>query len=82
LAVEEATADADDVVALLADRAGQRALAALDADVRADPTRFLELAPVSSWLKVTLEQLREPASRVDASDRLVAWLVQRGEGEV
>ena len=82
LAVEEATADPDDVIALLADRAGQRALAALDADVRADPTRFLELAPVSSWLKVTLEQLREPASRVDASDRLVAWLVQRGEGEV
>jgi DNA primase len=80
LSVEETESDPDDVVALLADRAGLRAVEQLQGDLRADPGRFEEMAPLISWLKVTLEQLREPGSRVDASDRLVAWLVERSEG--
>ena len=82
LSVEETQADADDVVALLADRAGRRAVAALEQEARTAENRLAELAPVMSWLKVTLEQLRDPATRVDASDRLVAWLVERSEGGV
>jgi DNA primase len=81
LSVEETEADADDVVALLADRAGRRVLAEVDSASRADESRFAELVPVVSWLKLTLEQLREPVSRVEASDRLVAWLVERGKGK-
>jgi len=81
LSVEETEAEADDVVALLADRAGQRVLAEVDSASRADESRFAELVPVVSWLKLTLEQLRDPASRVEASDRLVAWLVERSKGQ-
>jgi DNA primase len=82
LAVEEAEADPDDVVALLAERAGRRALSELVELVNADESRFEELAPVMSWTRVTLEGLREPVTRVEASERLVAWLVERSEGEV
>ena len=82
LAVEEATADPDDVVALLAERAGRRALDELGEQLQADESRFAELVPVHSWLRVTLDALREPSTRVEASDRLVAWLVERSEGEV
>ncbi|HVF73975.1 MAG TPA: DNA primase [Acidimicrobiales bacterium] len=81
LSVEETEADPDDVVALLADRAGRRVLAEVDSASRADESRFAELVPVVSWLKLTLEQLREPTSRVEASDRLVAWLVERSKGK-
>jgi hypothetical protein len=33
------------------------------------------------WLKLTVEQLRDPGSAVDASDGLVRWLVDRLEVE-
>ncbi|HEX2038210.1 MAG TPA: DNA primase [Acidimicrobiales bacterium] len=82
LAVEEAEADPDDVVALLAERAGRRALTELDAALKADEVRFAELSPVMGWVRVTLEGLRDPSTRVEASDRLVAWLVERSEGEL
>src|SRR5437868_1174120 len=43
-----------------------------------DPAAF---APAMGWLKLTVEELRDPASAVDASDRLVRWLVDRLEVE-
>jgi hypothetical protein len=33
------------------------------------------------WLKLTVDELRDPGSAVDASDRLVRWLVDRLEVE-
>jgi hypothetical protein len=79
LAVEEADADPDDVIALLVDRATRRALADLEAEVRADETRVAEVAPVIEWLKRTSAELREPATNVDAATRLVAWLAKQAE---
>ena len=80
LAVEEPNDDVDNVVGRLAREAGVRALAELDAAAREsdDPAAF---APAMGWLKLTVEELRDPVSAVDASDRLVRWLVDRLEVE-
>ncbi len=79
LAVEETDADPTDVLVRLADEAARRALAELDAEARTadDPVGY---APLIGWLKLTMEELREPATAVEAADRLVRWLVER-EGE-
>jgi len=80
LAVEEPSQDADNVIGRLAREAGIRMLAELDAAARDadDPAAF---APAMGWLKLTVEELRDPSSPVDASDRLVRWLVDRLEVE-
>ncbi|MBV8160831.1 MAG: DNA primase [Acidimicrobiia bacterium] len=80
LAVEEPNQDVDNVVGRLAREAGIRALRELDAAAREadDPAAF---APAMGWLKLTVEELRDPGSAVDASDRLVRWLVDRLEVE-
>jgi hypothetical protein len=78
LAVEEAEADADDVVRLLVANAAQRRLTLLQAEARAadDPTDY---AATIAWLKVTTEQLWDDTTSIGASEQLVAWLVQFGE---
>jgi DNA primase len=78
LAVEEVDIDAADVVALLVGDAVQRALHEVEADARAsaDP---LAAAETVGWLKLRLEELREPASRRTALAQLVPFLVARGE---
>jgi DNA primase len=82
LAVEEAPdAEPDDVVARLADRAATRVLHELETEARTNPDRVIELSPVTGWLRLSVEELREPASRVDASARLVAWLVEASQGD-
>jgi len=78
---EDVAGDVDNVVGRLAREAGKRALveleaAAQDAD---DPAAF---APAIGWLTLTVGELRDPGSAVDASDRLVRWLVDRLEVEV
>jgi DNA primase len=79
LAVEETDADPTDVVVRLADEAARRALTELEADARKadDPMGY---APLIGWLKLTMEELREPATAAEAADRLVRWLMER-EGE-
>ena len=77
LAVEEAHADPDDVVARLAREAGVRALARLQAEARSSEERAMALSPTVGWLKLTLEQLPD----IEASSRLVPWLVQWGQQE-
>jgi len=76
LAVEEADAEADDVVARLAEEAGRRAVRELNAAARMadDPGGY---SPVIGWLKLTIEELREPDTRSDAAERLVRWLIDR-----
>ncbi|MDQ4072392.1 MAG: toprim domain-containing protein, partial [Actinomycetota bacterium] len=78
IAVEEAEADPDDVVARLVEHAASRALVEVRARARraVSPTDY---APIITWLKLNVEQLRDPASRVEASKQLVAWLVQFGQ---
>jgi hypothetical protein len=74
LAVEDTDADADDVVALLLRRVIGDEITRrthLDDAVNDD---------VLTWLISEHQQLRaDSPTRVDASKRLVAWLVERGE---
>jgi DNA primase len=80
LAVEDTDAEADDVVALLVSAAAQRVLRQLEADARAAPELSPKLSPITGWLKLTIEQTREPLTRVEASKGLVAWLVENSQG--
>jgi DNA primase len=79
LAVEDAEADPADVVRLLVANATQRRLSILQAEARTadDPTEY---AATTGWLKRTMAQLWDEATSVGASEQLVAWLVQFGEG--
>lgn len=77
LAVEEATADVDDVLSQLLRRAVGRAVATLEADARVAPEQALAVSAAIGWLKVTVEDLPDP----EAADRLVAWLVRWSEEE-
>jgi hypothetical protein len=79
LAVEEPDTDPDDVVALLVREATRRALTELEADARSGSDRFLEVAPVIGWVKLAVEELDQPGTRLDAASRLVAWLAERAE---
>ena len=83
LAVEESDADPDDIMIRLVERATQRALRELQAEMRqADHDGQAEYAPTVAWLKLALETMRsDDVSRrdaaVDAEERLVGWLVAR-----
>ncbi|HWC10781.1 MAG TPA: DNA primase, partial [Acidimicrobiales bacterium] len=76
LAVEETDADAADVLVRLADEAARRALAEREADARKadDPMGY---APLIGWLKLTMEELREPVTADEAAHRLIGWLMER-----
>jgi hypothetical protein len=78
LAVEDDEADPDDVMARLAEEAARRAIADLDATARqsADPMGY---ADDVGWLKLAVEELRDQATAVEATGRLVLWLVDRFE---
>jgi len=79
LAVEETDADPDDVIALLVKQAVTRAIVELEACARESVLVVPEVAQTLAWLKPAVEQLHDPDNRIGACDRLVAWLVQRGE---
>jgi hypothetical protein len=78
LAVEDPDEDADDVMIRLMEQAGKRVLDDLQREARTAPSPE-GYAPVVGWLKVTLEELRQPHSRRAAEERLVPWLVARSE---
>jgi DNA primase len=80
LAVEDTDADPDDVVARLLDQAITRAIAELEVATR-ESGDIEAPAALMSWLKLTREQLYDPGARVEASERLVAWLAERGGQE-
>ena len=82
LAVEDTDAEADDVVARLVDRAVSRRLAELQSEARVDSEHFAELASVTEYLKRGMEELLDPETRVEAAERLVAWLTERVEEDV
>lgn len=79
LAVEDSEAAAGDVMTRLVERAGQRALKELQAQMRqADPAEQAGFAPTIAWLKLALESLRPedgPATgATDDQEGLVRWL--------
>jgi hypothetical protein len=87
LVVEDTEADTDEVIIRLVERAGQRALSSVQAEMRlADPGDQVGFAPTVSWLKLTIEALRAEtaggrAAAMEAEQRLVGWLVARDQAE-
>jgi DNA primase len=79
LAVEDTEEDADDVIIRLLERAGSRALADLQLEARssAAPEQY---GTIIAWLKIALEELRNPQSSRASEARLIPWLVARTEG--
>ena len=77
LAVEHAEASADDVLARLAEEAAKRVIVELEAEARRTGT----LTEDVGWLKLTIGELREAETGVDATGRLVRWIVDRFEVE-
>ena len=75
LAVEDADVSADDVLARLAEEAAKRVIAELEAEARRSGT----LTEDVGWLKVTIAEVREAPTGVEATGRLVRWLVDRFE---
>ncbi len=73
MAVEDTDAAAADVLARLAREAAKRVLAELKAQ------GTLEDVPQIAWLQQTVEELGDPANGVEATGRLVRWLVDRFE---
>jgi DNA primase len=87
LAVEDSEAEVDDVMGRVVERAGYRALRALEADMRqAAPADQAAFVPTITWLKLSLETLRaddasiRPAA-LEAERRLVGWLMARDDAE-
>jgi DNA primase len=76
LAVEDTDANADEVVTRLVELAALRALADLESEARASEPRFLELAPLTTWLRLKIEELRQPATAVETVKGLLPWLVE------
>jgi DNA primase len=76
LAVEEPdpTAESDDVVAMLVRVAAQRAIADIEAGVRAS-----QIAVDLGWAKARIEALADGDRRIEATGQLVAWLAGVGE---
>jgi len=79
LAVEDTQADPEDVVALLVRVAALRVLRELEVDARSSPERALELVSTLGWLKLGVEELDEPRTRIAAAGRLVPWLLAQRE---
>ncbi|HET9691685.1 MAG TPA: DNA primase [Acidimicrobiales bacterium] len=86
LAVEDPEPDADDIVVRLVERAGQRCLAEVAAEMRGADDQAAYAGAVA-WLKLAIEALRppeagDPAARVEAEEALVGWLIARAEPAV
>jgi len=80
LAVEDdADADSALIVANLAEEAAKRLIAQLEAETRR--TGRLSDEGQVAWLKLTIAELRDPGTSVDATGRLVRWIVDRSEVE-
>jgi DNA primase len=88
LAVEETDEAVDDVMVRLVERAGRRALAELESEMRAAPVSDqAAYPPTMNWLQLAVEALRtadrhvgrDTDPQLESERRLVAWLVERYE---
>lgn len=83
VAVEVPEVGTDDVMVRLVERAGQRALAELGAEMRSteDPAAY---AHIVAWLKLAVEMVRggeetDAVRTLEAQEALVDWLVARSQ---
>ena len=80
LAVEETDADAEDVLARLVDQAAHRHMAVLRSEVgAADEQVVFARSSDMAWLKLRIEELREPSTSAAAVEQLLPWLAQRSQ---
>jgi DNA primase len=83
LAVEESDAHPDDVTIRLVERAVQKQLQELQAEMRqAPPDQQAGYIPIITWLKLGLERMRaddvnQRDAAIEAEERLVGWLTER-----
>jgi DNA primase len=75
LAVEDADVGAADVLSRLAEEAAKRVIVEVEAEAR----RTGRLTDDVAWLKLAIAEVREPATSVEATGRLVRWIVDRFE---
>jgi DNA primase len=75
LAVEDADVAAGDVLARLAEEAAKRVIVEVEAEARRTGTLTADVA----WLKLAIAEVREPVTSVEATGRLVRWIVDRFE---
>lgn len=87
LAVEETDTEPDDVLNRLVERATQRAIRELTAEMRqAGPEEQASYPPTIAWLKLALETMKtDDVTRhqgaVEAEERLVGWIVAREQAD-
>ncbi len=79
LAVEEPTADAGDNLLQLVRISAGRALSDIESRARLSPDGFAELAAETARVRGDLQELDLRDGGAEAADRLLAWLLGRGE---
>jgi len=79
LVVEEPVGDPADVVAQLVREAARRELAGVTVEARRSPEAAAQAAAEAAWVRPSIEALDDPAVATEASERLVAWLMGRGQ---
>jgi len=78
LAVEDTEADPADVMARLVEEAARRELVIIQSEVvSADESMMFERSAEMAWVKLRMEELREPSTAAQAVDQLLPWLVER-----
>jgi DNA primase len=80
IAVEDASADPEDVAGLLASQAAAAQLREMERGARQSGGTF-DQPQLLSWLKLSIEELGEPETRAEATERLVAWLAEQPREE-
>jgi DNA primase len=79
-AVEDSSADPDDVVGLLVVAAAQRALDGFEVEARqADDA--LPYSEITGWLRLRIMEMRDAGTESEARKALLDWLRQRAIGE-
>jgi len=81
IAVEDASADPEDVAGLLASQAASAQLREMERGARQTGGTFGQ-PQLLSWLKLSIEELGEPETRAEATERLVAWLAEQPREEL
>ena len=79
LAVEDDESDPDDVMARAGRGGGEAGGGRPGGRRRAQSANPRDYADDMGWLKLSIEELRDPSAAVEATGRLVRWLIQRFE---
>ena len=78
LAVEDTEADPANVMERLVEEAARRELVIIQSEVvSADESMMFERSAEMAWVKLRMEELREPSTAAEAVEQLLPWLVER-----